>query len=129
MGPIRLIVLLALPWSLLQVHPLEGEAVQVRRVWQGVLPVPDPGRAQDPTHGRVPPQVSGVQSQFQPALQPQDPPANPHRHQTLQLFRLRQSVQTQLRPTASQPYTQLGGGVHLNRDARHVWLVPCVSEL
>ena len=45
---------------LFQVYPLEGEAVQVCRMWQRVLPVSDAGRAQDPAHGGVATQVSGV---------------------------------------------------------------------
>ena len=85
----------------LQVHPLEGEAIQVWRVWEGVLPVTYAGSAQDPAHGGVASQVSGVQQELQPALQPQDAPAHPHRHQTVQLFFLRESLPSELRPQAS----------------------------
>lgn len=90
----------------LQIYPFEREAVQVYGMWQGFLSVKNVGSAQNPAHGRVAPQVSGVQQEFQSAIESQDPSFDSHRHQTLQLLFLRQSVQEKLRPKATQPNAQ-----------------------
>lgn len=74
----------------------------MHRMRKGLLSIANPGRSQDLTHGGVPAQMSRMQSQLQPALKSEDPSAHPHRHQTVQLFGLWQSVPTELRPTEAQ---------------------------
>ncbi|XP_043522169.1 protein odd-skipped isoform X2 [Frieseomelitta varia] len=41
-----------------QLHPQQGEAIQVQRVRERILPEQDPGGSQDPPHGGVAAQVS-----------------------------------------------------------------------
>jgi len=89
-----------------QVHSLKGETVQVSGVRKGVLPVPHVGRAQDPPLGGVASQVSGVQPELQPAVQSEDAPVDAHRHQTVQLSDVQQSVPPELRPAPAQPHAQ-----------------------
>lgn len=74
----------------------------MHRMRQRFLSIANPGRSQDPAHGGVPTQMPCMQPQLQPALQSEDPSAHPHRHQTVQLFGLWQSVPTELRPTEAQ---------------------------
>lgn len=59
-----------------QVHTQQGQALQMRRVWKGLLPEQDVGRTQDSTSGGVTAQVSGVLEELQPAEQSQDPLAH-----------------------------------------------------
>jgi len=89
-----------------QVHSFQGETVQVSGVRQGVLPVAHVGRAQDPPPGGVATQVSGVQPELQPAVQSEDAPVDAHRHQTVQLSDVQQSVPPELRSTPAQPHAQ-----------------------
>lgn len=48
----------------------------MRRVWEGILPEPDAGGAQDSTSGGVAAQVSGLLEELQPEEQSQDPLAD-----------------------------------------------------
>lgn len=80
----------------------------MRGVRQGLLPEPHSGCAQDPPHGRIAPQVSGVQPLVQPALESQDPSTHPHRSQTVRVQLLRQGVPQELRPEAARSYTCRG---------------------
>lgn len=50
------------------------------RMRQRILPVEDTGRSQDPAHGRISAQMSGMQQILQPALESQDSPTHPHGH-------------------------------------------------
>lgn len=75
-------------------------------VRQRVLSVAYTGRAQDPAPGGVAAQVSGVQSQLQPAVQPEDAPVDAHRHQAVQLSHVQQGVPPELRPAPAQPHAQ-----------------------
>ena len=55
------------------------------RLRQGILSVEDPGGPQDSPHGGVPPQVSRLSAELQPAVQPEDPPADPHGPQAIRV--------------------------------------------
>ena len=83
-----------------QLHPLEGEAVQVRRLRQRILPVAHFGRPPDPSPGGIAAQVSGLFAQLQPALQPQDSPADAHRPQTVRVFVVWKGLPAELWPEA-----------------------------
>jgi hypothetical protein len=68
---------------MLQVYPFKGEAVQMPRVWKGLLSIQNVGSPQNPSHGGVTSQVSGLQQEFQPKVEFEDPFTNSHRHKTL----------------------------------------------
>ena len=80
-----------------QVHTLKGEAIQVYRMWQRILPVEDPGGTQNPSHGGVASQMSGLQPKLQSAVEPQNSFAHPYRPQALRMQLLRESIQKKLR--------------------------------
>lgn len=79
---------------------------------QRLLPVAHPGRPQDSPHGGVAAQVPRLPAQFQSAFEPKDPSADAHRHQTLSLPGLWQSVPTKLRSASAFAHSQSG---------RHCW--------
>lgn len=89
---------------LFQVHPLQRKTVQMPGVRQRFLPIQNISSPQDPPHGRIPAQVPGLFQIIQPAIQPENSPSNAHRHQTVQLLRVRQSLQEKLRPQEAQPH-------------------------
>lgn len=64
----KLIKNLIFSLSFPQVHTLQGEAIQMYRMRQGLLPIAHTRRPQDSTHGRVAAQMSRLQSQLQSAL-------------------------------------------------------------
>lgn len=69
-----------------QVHTFEGETVQMSGMRQGFLSVQNVSCPQNSTYGRISPQVSGLQSKFQPKVESKDPFVDTHRHKTIQLF-------------------------------------------
>jgi len=95
----------------LQVHPQQGETVQVRRMRQRLLPESHSGGAQDPAHGGVTAQVSGLCQKFQSEEQPEDSSSHAHGHQTVSLRLLRQGVSQELRPEETFVDSQSGGAV------------------
>ncbi|KAK1122102.1 hypothetical protein K0M31_009942 [Melipona bicolor] len=92
-----------------QVHPQQGEAIQMRGVRQRILSEQDTRGAQDPPHGGVAAQVSRLFQEFQPEEQPEDPPSHAHGHQALPLCLLRQGVPQELRPQEALVDAQFGG--------------------
>lgn len=63
----------------LQIHPFEGKTVQMQRVRERILPVQDPGSAQDPPYGRITAQMPSLFQIFQPKIQFENAPAYPYR--------------------------------------------------
>lgn len=76
-------------------------------VWQRILPVTHPSRAQDPAHGRVAAQVSCLQPELQSTVELEDTPSHPHGYQTLSLCLLRKGLPTELRSAETQSDAQL----------------------
>ena len=76
---------------------------------QGILPVEDPRRAQDPAPRRVASQVPRVQPKFQPAFQPKNPSPDAHRPQALRMWLLWEGVPSELRPSSPRPHPRRRG--------------------
>lgn len=73
---IVLVVLTHSCFLCLQIHPLEGEAIQVHGMWKRVLSVKDFGRAQNFAHGGVTSQVPRMQQELQPKIKLEDTSSN-----------------------------------------------------
>lgn len=59
-----------------QVYSFEGKAVQVHGMRKRLLPVSDFGGSQNPAHGRISPQMPGLQQEFQPKIESEDSSAD-----------------------------------------------------
>ena len=103
-----------------QLHSLEGEAVQMRRLRQRFLPVADVGRPPHSALGGVAAQVPSLCPQLQPAIQPQDASPHPHGLEAVRVLVVRQSLPTQLRFAPPRPDSRRRRCGHRKRKQRHV---------
>ena len=100
--PLREGLQTARPLARSPLHPLAGEAFQMRRMRQRFLPVQNYGRPQNFAHGGVAAQVPDLSQELQPEVQPEDTPADAHRPQAVRVQPVQEGLPTELRPKAAQ---------------------------